>query len=107
MADETYYKTYTFKPHKSGDSVLEKVFTFSSHIMSNIVSVEMLTQYPDCKLTSDAGGGITITDAANWIFKIDKQIINWLPRLYKYDITITMADGNKRTYITGTWQIVE
>ena len=106
MAEEGYYKTFNFRPHKSGDSVLEKTFTFTEHSDSPLASVILQTRYKDCKLTS-VDGGITIVSAEDWIFKIDEQIINWPVRDYFYEIVTISSAGVVRTYINGIWKIVE
>jgi hypothetical protein len=101
-----YYQTLTLKKQKSGDTVLKKEISFSAHTASPIAFVELHTKYEDCNLDSD-GNGITITDAANWTFEIDKQIIDWTPRTYYFEITITTVAGDVRTYMNGNWEIVE
>lgn len=59
------------------------------------------------RLTSAVGGGLTITDAPNAVFKIDEQIINIAAGEYVYDIEITYSDGQVKTPIVGTWDIVQ
>ena len=99
-----YWETHNFKSHRSGDTFKGKSFTFSAHPASDINKVELIT-HAGQKLSSD-DGGITITDVAAWAFTIEKQIISWPPMTYKYDLVITMANGDVRTYIKGSWQIV-
>ena len=36
---------------------------------------------------------ITITDQTNGVFEIDETIIDLIPRLYVFDIQITLSDG--------------
>lgn len=53
------------------------------------------------------GNGITITNAAGGVFRIDETIINIEPTTYKYDIKITLSDGSVHKWIKGEFKIVE
>lgn len=52
-------------------------------------------------LTSVGSAGLTITNPALGLFKINKQIINIDPFNYVYDIEITFGSGVVKTYIKG------
>jgi len=56
-------------------------------------------------LTSVASAGITITNAATGLFKINRQIINIDAANYIYDIELIKADGIVKTYISGNFSI--
>lgn len=56
-------------------------------------------------LTSVASAGITITNAASGLFKINKQIINIEAANYIYDIELDKADGSVKTYISGNFYV--
>lgn len=56
-------------------------------------------------LTSVASAGITITNAAGGLFKINRQIINIDAGNYIYDIELIKADGTVKTYINGNFVI--
>lgn len=56
-------------------------------------------------LTSVASAGITITNAAGGLFKINRQIININAGNYIYDIELIKADGTVKTYINGKFVI--
>jgi len=56
-------------------------------------------------LTSVGSAGITITNAAGGLFKINKQIINIDANNYIYDIELIKADGTVKTYISGNFYI--
>ena len=56
-------------------------------------------------LTTVDSGGLTITDATNGIFTIDEQVIDFVAKTHKYEITFTFSDGSVKTYIEGTWEI--
>lgn len=53
------------------------------------------------------GAGITITDALNGVFEIDKQIISVDANAYVYDIEITYPDETVKTYVEGKWKILQ
>jgi hypothetical protein len=60
-------------------------------------------------LTSEAYGGIVITDAINGLFKVSKGTIpdTVRPFTYLYDIRFELSDGTIFPYIYGEWQIGE
>lgn len=60
---------------------------------------------PILSFTSVASAGITITNAASGLFKINKQIINIPEFNYLYDIEITFADGTVKTWVEGNFTI--
>jgi hypothetical protein len=55
--------------------------------------------------TSVASAGLTITNAAGGLFRINKQIINIPEYNYLYDIEITFADGSVKTWVDGNFTI--
>ena len=56
-------------------------------------------------LSSVASAGITITNAAGGLFKINKQIINIPEFNYLYDIEITFSDLTVKTWISGNFLV--
>ena len=58
-------------------------------------------------LTSVGAAGITITNAAGGLFKINEQIIDIEVFNYAYDLQITLASGNRKTRISGTFSITQ
>ena len=74
--------------------------------------IRMQLRKKDCdlkavlSLTSVANAGLTIVDAVNGIFKINKQVINVDVYNYVYDIEIEFADGTIKTYIRGNFNIL-
>ena len=57
-------------------------------------------------LTSLASAGITITNAATGLFRINKQIINIDAANYLYDIELIKADSTVKTYIIGNFYVI-
>lgn len=58
-------------------------------------------------LTSVGSAGITITSPTTGQFKINEQIINIEPYNYSYDLEIKFADNTVKTYISGTFNIIQ
>jgi hypothetical protein len=56
-------------------------------------------------LTSVASAGITITNAAGGLFRINKQIINIASGNYLYDLEIVFADTTVKTWLSGEFLI--
>lgn len=100
MAD---YGTYNFADHLSGATMNEKTFTFSAHPSGTLSRVELKTSRGE---TLKSGAGITITDAANWVFKIDVQVISWGRGNRTHGITTTSSHGVVKTFIRGTMNIL-
>jgi hypothetical protein len=106
----TYYSTYTFPNHKSGDTFLGTQFTLKDEHTTAIniagATIELITSSPSVKTLSTTTGELTITNGAGGVFTIDEQIIDWEPGNYEYEIIFTFSSGRKRTYIVGFWEIV-
>ena len=100
MAD---YGTYNFADHLSGAIMNEKTFTFTAHPSGNLTKVELKTSRGE---TIKSGSGITITDAANWVFKIKAQVISWAKGNRTHGITTTSSTGIVKTFIRGTMNIL-
>jgi hypothetical protein len=56
-------------------------------------------------LTSVANAGITITNAAGGLFRINQQIINIASGNYLYDLEILFADNTVKTWLSGEFLI--
>lgn len=100
MAD---YGTYNFADHLSGATMNERTFTFTSHPSGNLTRVELKTSRGE---TLKSVSAITITDAANWVFKINAQIISWSKGNRTYGIATTSSTGVVKTFIRGTMNIL-
>jgi hypothetical protein len=57
-------------------------------------------------LTSVGNAGITITEPTNGIFQINEQIIDIPAREYRYDIKITLANGEVNNWVYGKFNVV-
>jgi hypothetical protein len=59
-------------------------------------------------LTNEVSGGITVLNPpTDGIFKIDSQIVDIEIGNHVYDIEITFANGDVRTYVSGNWLIYQ
>ena len=56
---------------------------------------------PILSFTTVADAGLTLIDAVDGLFKINKQIINIAEFNYIYDIEITFGNGDVKTWIDG------
>lgn len=77
-------------------------------LVDAIVRMQLRKEYggiPALSLTSVASAGITITNAASGLFKINEQIIDICPFNYIYDIEIEFGDGTVKTYVSGNFLI--
>lgn len=56
---------------------------------------------------SSSAGSIVITNPTGGAFAINPVIIDVAPRVYDYDVEITLSDGRVITPITGLFEIVK
>ena len=99
--------------HKQGDTFKEVPFEILiNSVALNLTGAVIKMQLrKECggvialNLTSVASAGLTITNAVNGLFKINKQIINIPEYNYLYDIQITLADGTVDTWVSGNFLI--
>lgn len=104
--------SYNFT-HIKGDTFEEVPFAIVKNnvVLSLTGAVIRMQLRAECgglialNLTSVASAGITITNAAGGLFKINKQIINIASGMYEYDLQITFADGSVKTWLSGNFLI--
>lgn len=54
------------------------------------------------------GSGITLTDAANGTFEIDKFTpVDWAADCYYYDVQVTFTDSTIKTYVWGQVKVLQ
>ena len=57
---------------------------------------------------AEVGSGVTITDAAGGMFSLDEFTpITWEIGTYYYDVRITFSNGDIKTYIKGTVNVLQ
>lgn len=99
--------------HYKGDTFEEVAFRIQKNSVDlNLTGFEIKMQLrPECggvvalDLTSVGSAGITIVNASQGRFKINKQIINIDAGTYKYDIQLKEADNDVYTWIKGEFVI--
>lgn len=80
-------------------------------IKKNNVSIDLTGATIRMQLRKVAGGviaftpSLTITNAVNGLFKINKQIIDCEAFNYLYDIEIAFSNGTVKTWISGEFLI--
>ena len=99
--------------HLKGTTFEAQTFTIQKNGSPlSLVGASIKMQLRKCYGTTVAlelsnGSGITITNAAGGVFRINGQIINIEPAAYKYDIKITFADGTVEKWIKGEFKVIE
>jgi len=100
--------------HTKGDTFNEVAFEVKKNgtainLTGATIRMQLRKQYEDVtavlSLTSAASAGITITNAASGLFKINAQIINIEVFNYVYDIQFTLASGEVKTYVKGGFNV--
>lgn len=98
----------TINEHKAGMTWNGFVMTFTAHPAGTLTKVELITK-TDYKLSSAVATEITIDDAVNWIVTFERQIIDWSPGIYEFEIDYTYTVGAetiKKSYHYGNWSII-
>ena len=98
---------------KRGDTFAEVPFqinvnTVPLDLTGAVIRMQLRTDYGGdvyLELTSVGSNGITITNASNGEFKINETIIELEAFSYKYDIQITLSNGEVKTWIEGIFNV--
>ncbi len=104
-------ETYNFTDHITGDTFDGVTFAINVNgspldLTGATITASFRRNFYDTKtLTSPTN--ISITDPDGGEFVIDPLIIDWEPGTYSYDIQINLLSGAVKTYIKGTWNILE
>jgi hypothetical protein len=101
--------TYNFEDHIRGNTFEGVKFNLNDSggpIVLTGASIELRTsKRPINNLLSTGNGKIVIT-AVPGEFQVKEQIIDWVAGKYYYSIKIVFPDGTVKTYIKGTWRII-
>jgi hypothetical protein len=105
--------TYNFPDHYKGDTFEGKVFSIlinGTPANLNGASIKMdlrknSKETTPLTLRLVTGSGITIL--GNGSFQIDPQVIDIPAEEYVYDIQITFLSGDVKTWVGGTWKILQ
>jgi hypothetical protein len=107
---------YNIPTHVSGDTLNEIKF-FLRYKTTNVpidltatsISMSICTYGTTTEVLeiSTTNAGISITDATGGKFKIVTQTISLPEGRYSYDIVFTFPESVVKTYVRGTWRIIE
>lgn len=107
--------TYNFPSHIKGDTFDGAAFTLTLNgaaidLTDSIITMDVRlvkTGVSAKRFTSVANENITITVPLEGKFEINNQVVDINAGRYFYDIQIEFPDGTIKTYISGTWTIVQ
>lgn len=106
--------TYDFPDHRKGDTIEAITFTITVNgdpLDLTGASAKMDLRKNNVKqkrYTTAANDGLTIVSpATDGKLRFDKKIVDVPPNTYDYDIEITLANGDVKTYIAGNWKIIQ
>lgn len=104
-------ETYNFPDHIKNDTFDGISFTVNVNGSPlNLTGASILASFKknfDTTKTLASPDDITITVPTSGQFTIDQKVIDWPAGTYNYDIAMTLNTGVIKTYIKGTWTIVE
>jgi hypothetical protein len=109
-------QTYDFQNHTKGDTFKGVSFTILVNTVPLVITgakIEMQLKLEKkagataVKTFSTVDNTILITDGAAGKFQIARQIIDIPAKQYFHDIEITLQSGEKDTYISGKWMIMQ
>lgn len=105
---------YNFTEVVKGDVFDEKTLTITKGITPiNLtgatikMDIRIKPGYDYAKRLSTENSGITITNATGGVFKINKFICDIDAAVYRYDIQITFQNGDVKTYLAGTFTVLQ
>jgi len=107
---------YNISDHTRGDTFDGIVFKIYSRVdgvktavdlTDSTVKIQFRKENTDALVkTVTDGDGITITDAENGVIRVHSFIVTFAPGLYLYDVQITFPSGDVKTYIKGSFNIL-
>ena len=99
---------YNFPEHISGNTFLGVQVSLEDQDGPISISGATITlETMDGNILSTGNGGIEITDGAGGVFEVKEQIISWSPKVYDYALTVVFSGGKTRTYMYGTWKVID
>jgi hypothetical protein len=111
--------TYNFKDHKNGDTFPGVQFELKVNDVAKSLEGAKIDMNVDGTIFSTNTGELEITSAASGIWQFKSQVVSFPVKklavppyispyyTYPYEMIITFGDGSVKTYIDGTWKIVE
>jgi hypothetical protein len=71
------------------------------------MDIRVVPYGPISQRLSSPSNGITITDAIEGEFKINKQIFTLAPNNYYFDIMIIFPDGTVKIFVEGRFEVIK
>lgn len=109
--------TYNFPDHVSGDTfdgmkfqMQKRVSGVTSYINLTDANIEMVVknyQTGGVVTRYNLTNSLSITDATIGKWQFNQSIVDLPVGLYKHEIIFTLSGNVKKTYIKGTWPIIE
>lgn len=104
-------ETYNFPDHVKGNTFSGAEFTINvdgTPLDLTSAAVEMVLKVWDNEGDNAVLSlNTSITDASNGVFEIDSQTIDIPAHCYVYDIKITLQSGSVKTYIRGSFNVIQ
>ena len=100
-------KIYNFPVHSNGDMYEGAEFTIKVNNIIKDLRESTISLVIDGTTFLSTSKGITLTDPQNGKFTIDRQIITMTPGNHRHKIIINFGGGVVKTYIKGTWKIID
>ena len=108
--------TYNFPDHRKGYTIEAITFTITVNAIAlNLTGASAKMDVRDKekhnklkRYTTVASGGLTIVSpATDGKLRFDEKVVDIEAGTHDYDIEITLADSSVKTYILGTWKIIQ
>lgn len=108
-------QSYTFPDHVKGDTMEAISFTFVLNglpldLTGASIRMDVRTRMKKEQLVRwDTGslGGLTISDPTNGILLFDEKIVDIEAGKHIYDIEITLASGEVKSYLRGFFNVTQ
>lgn len=99
--------TYNFKDCMKGNTFPGLQFQLLVNGDAKDLTGSVVTLNLDGKLfLTTTNNGLVYSDITHGKFQMPASIIKLSSKLYSIDITFDFADGTKKTYLTGKWNIL-
>lgn len=108
-------QVYNFPTHIKGDTMESVSFTFNVNglpldLTGASIRMDVRTKIDSVQLVRwDTGslGGLTISDPSNGVLIFDTKVVDIEAGRHKYDIEITLASGEIKSYVSGIFNVVQ
>ncbi len=104
--------TYNLETTITGDTFNQVSFAVAPNgsplnLTGYTIKLQIRNTYTSTAVKSlEIGSGITVTNAAGGVFRIDAFVVDFAAGTYVYDIQLTSSGGVVKTYIAGEMVIL-